>query len=234
MKTSRILLCGNTLIATLFTLLAGTIAHAQAPSYSRMAPVEEYQMPRDAEIAMARTAAPDSISRDAEILVMGRNGYEVAAKGTNGFVCMVQRGFAAGIDDPVFWNPKIRGPICLNPEATRSFLPHITKKAEWVLAGQSKEQILEKIKAALNNGEFPAIGPGAMSYMMSKQGVINNQGGNWHPHLMFFTAAAEPGAWGANLPESPVLAATAASEGFTIFLVTVSKWSDGTPDAANR
>ena len=229
MKTRPILRPGHTLAITLFTLLLGTIGVAQPSSYPRMAPVEQYQMPRDAEVAMARTAAPESISRDAEILVMGRTGYEVAVKGTNGFVCMVQRGFAAGIQDPVFWNPKIRGPVCLNPEAVRSFLPHITKKAEWVLAGLSKEQIQERIKAAWSNGEFPAFGPGAMSYMMSKQGVLNDQGGNWHPHLMFFTAATEDASWGANLPGSPVLAATAASEGFTIFMVTVSKWSDGTP-----
>jgi len=68
---------------------------------------------------MARSAAPDSISGDAEVMVLGRHGYETAVKGKNGFVCMVWRSWAAGIDDPDFWNPKLRAPVCFNPPAAR-------------------------------------------------------------------------------------------------------------------
>jgi hypothetical protein len=46
---------------------------------------------RNAEIALARSAAPDAISRDAEVLVLGRNGYQTAVTGKNGFVCVVER-----------------------------------------------------------------------------------------------------------------------------------------------
>jgi hypothetical protein len=216
-------------------VLLAAVAQAQTPSYPRMAPVEQYQMPRQAEIEMARTAAPKSISEDAEILVLGNTGYEVAAKGKNGFVCMVQRSFAAGIEDPVFWNPKLRGPTCFNPESVRSFLPHITKKAEWALAGQTKEQIAEHIKAALSSKEFPDLAPGAMCYMMSKQQYLSdNDPHNWHPHLMFFVAATEAAAWGADLPGSPVLSATDVPERYTIFMVPVGKWSDGTDASAMK
>src|SRR5216684_305832 len=79
--------------------------------YPSMAPLDQYLMERNAEIAMARSAAPESISRDAEVLVLGRHGYETAAKGKNAFVCMVQRSWTAGIDDPDFWNPKLRAAI---------------------------------------------------------------------------------------------------------------------------
>src|SRR5208337_4112116 len=82
----------------------------------------------------------------AAVLVLGGHGYETAVKGKNGFVCLVERSWTAPIDDPNFWNPKLRGPICLNPPAARSYLPHTIKKTEFVLAGQSKAQMFESIK----------------------------------------------------------------------------------------
>src|SRR5208282_5108147 len=106
--------------------------------YPSMAPVAQYMMERKAEIALARSAAPESISRDAEVLVLGAHGYETAVKGKNGFVCMVLRGWTAGIDDPVFWNPKVRGPACFNAAAVRSYLQIPIKRTELAVAGRSK------------------------------------------------------------------------------------------------
>ena len=124
-----------------------------------MAPLEQYLMPdRPAEIALSRSAAPESISRDAEVMVLGRHGYETAVKGKNGFVCMVERSWTAGIDDPGFWDPKIRGAICLNPPAARTVLPITLKKTELVLAGRSKAQMSEGIKDAFDKKELPRAG----------------------------------------------------------------------------
>ena len=131
-------------------------------------------MERSAEVALARTAAPQSISQNATVMVMGRHGYENAATGKNGFVCIVQRSWTAEIDDPDFWNPKLRAPICFNPAAVRSFLPQTIKRTEWVLAGQSKAQMFEELKAALDKKELPKPEVGAMCYMMSKQGYLND------------------------------------------------------------
>src|ERR1022692_3114095 len=125
-------------------LAAGWQAQAQntkAP-YPSMAPLDQYLMAdRNSEIILARSAAPESISRDAEVMVLGRHGYETAVKGKNGFVCLVQRSWTAGIDDPDFWNPKLRAPICFNPPAARSYLPLIIKKTEVILASRSKDQM---------------------------------------------------------------------------------------------
>jgi hypothetical protein len=207
------------------------LAHAQdakAP-YPNMAPLDQYLIPdRNAEIALARSAAPQAISGDAKILVLGRLGYETAVEGKNGFVCVVQRSWIADFDDPDFWNPKLRGPICLNPPAVKSFLPLIIKRTDLVLAGRSKDQILEDIKAAFARKELPPVEPGAMSYMMSKQGYLSDRGGNWRPHLMFFEPSTAPEAWGANLKGSPVMAFKDSPEGVTVFLVPVEEWSDGT------
>src|SRR5438270_7657458 len=195
--------------------------------YPNMAPLEQYLMERDAEIVLARSAAPESISADAEIMVLGRHAYETAAKGRNGFVCMVERSWMAGTDDPNFWNPKLRGPICLNPAAVRSYLPRTIKKTELILATRSKARMFADIKAALDKKELPSPEPGAMCYMLSKQGYLSDTDGLWRPHLMFFTPLSDPAAWCAGLPGSPVLAFPG-TEGMTIFLVPVTRWSDGT------
>ena len=193
-----------------------------------MAPLDQYLMARDAEIALARSAAPDSISKDAEILVLGQHGYETAVKGKNGFVCIVERGWTAGSDDPSFWNPKLRGPLCLNAAAVRSYLPRTIKKTDLILAGRSKAQMFEGLRAALDKKEVPAIEPGAICYMLSKQGYLSDTDGHWRPHLMFFVPDTDPEAWGAGLPGSPVIGFKDALDRFTLFMVPVGKWSDGT------
>ncbi|MGH9759754.1 MAG: hypothetical protein ACREDR_36650, partial [Blastocatellia bacterium] len=151
----------------LFVVLAA-VSKAQAQEnktpYPSMAQLDQYLMDRNAEIAMARSAAPESISKDAEVLVLGRHGYETAVKGSNGFVCIVERSWTAGIDDPEFWNPKLRGPLCLNPPAARTYLPLTIRKTELVLAGRSKAQMAEEINAALDKKELPALESGAMCY----------------------------------------------------------------------
>jgi hypothetical protein len=199
-----------------------------------MAPLEQYLMAdRNAEIALARSAAPESISHDAEVLVLGRHGYETAVKGKNGFVCMVQRSWTAGVDDPDFWNPKLRAPICFNPPAARSYLPFAIKKTEWLLAGQSKAQMFESIKVGLDKKELPTPESGAMCYMMSKRGYLNDRDGHWHPHLMFFVPRMDALTWGADLPGSPLLAADDPEDRLTVFLIPVAQWSDGTADPTN-
>jgi len=204
-------------------------------SHSGMAPLEQYLMDRDPEIALARSAAPDSISSDATILVLGRHGYETAVEGRNGFVCVVERAWmspletSGAIDSSGFWNPKIRGPLCLNPQAVHSILPITYKRTEIVLAGKSKAQIIEWTKAAYAKKDLPALEPGAMSYMMSKGACLGDDGGNL-AHLMFYTPDLDGAVWGADLPKSPVMLNPQfkGAQPIDVFVVPVGKWSDGT------
>jgi hypothetical protein len=202
---------------------------AKAP-YPSMAPLDQYLIvARNVEITLARSAAPESISRDAEIMVLGRHGYETAVKGKNGFVCIVWRSWAAGIDDPDFWNPKLRSPVCLNPPAARFNVPLTLKRTELILAGRSKSQMFADMSTAFDKKEFRALEPGAMCYMLSKQGYLSDRDGHWRPHLMFFVPLTEPASWGTGLPGSPVVVAfTDTPERLTVFLIPVAKWSDGT------
>lgn len=204
-------------------------AGAQNP-YPAMAPLAQYFMPdQNAEIALARSAAPKSISDAAEVLVLTRNGYTTAVKGSNGFVCMVQRGWSGSTDFSDFWNPKQRAPICFNAAAARSYGALIVLKTKWVLAGKSKAEIGRAVESTLDKKELPPLGPAAMCYMMSKQQYLNDTDKAWHPHLMFFVPGVPAKSWGANVPDSPVLAADDPEERMTIFMVVVGKWSDGTP-----
>ncbi len=223
------------LFVVLATAWQSQAQDAKSP-YPDMAPLDQYLIAdRNAEIALARSAAPESISRDAEVMALGRHGYETAMKGKNGFVCLVWRSWAAGIDDPEFWNPRLRAPVCLNPPAARFNVPLTIKRTGLVLAGRTKSQIFADISTAFEKNEFPKLEPGAMCYMLSKQGYLNDHDGHWHPHLMFFVPLTDPATWGTGLPGSPVVAAfTDTPERHTVFLVPVPKWSDGTPAPVNE
>jgi hypothetical protein len=204
-------------------------AQAEKTLYSTMAPLHDYLMlGKDSEIALARTAAPESISQGAEVMVLGQEGYTTAVKGKNGFLCLVERSWGAATDEPEFWNPKIRSPICFNPAAARSFAPIFLMKTKLVLAGRPKAEIAPAISSALDKKELIALEPGAMCYMMSKRQYLNDQGKSWHPHLMFFVSGDAAKGSGANLPGSPLLATNDPEERVTILMMVVEKWSDGT------
>jgi hypothetical protein len=226
-RMRMVLVLGAVVAVTLQTRAQST----QTP-YPKMAPVDQYLIAdRNAEIALARSAAPESISGKAEVMVLGRGGYEIAVPGTNDFVCIVERSWDAAIGDPNFWNPKIRGPNCFNATAAKSFLPIALMKTQLALGGKSQAEIDEAIRAAFAEKKLPQLEPGAMCYMMSKNGYLDDQARNWHPHLMFFVPLAMSKTWGANLSGSPVLSGDDVSARLTIFMIPVARWSDGTPDA---
>jgi len=216
-------------LALLLATIVPAIAQSNKDPYPAMAPLAQYLMERDAEIALARSAAPASVSADAEVMVLGTDGYTTAVKGSNGFLCIVERGWAAASDNPDFWNPKLRGPLCLNPSAARSFEPIYLMRTKLVLQGKSKAEIVQATQASLDSKELPALEPDAMCYMLSKQQYLGDGPKSWHPHLMFFVSGDAAKSWGGNEPGSPVIAANFPEERVTIFMVVVSKWSDGTP-----
>ena len=193
-------------VLVLLGMACRAAAQDAATKYTKMAPVDQYLMAdRNAEIALARSAAPESIARDAGVMVLTRHGFETAVKGTNGFVCIVGRGWTSAAD-PDYWNPKVRVPMCVNAAAARSYLVRLTKETEWGLAGRTPAQMNEAIKAALARKELPPTEPGAMCYMMGKEGYGGESKPHWPSHLMFFYTDVDPAIWGANQPGSPIIA----------------------------
>jgi len=218
-------------LVVMFGSVGLAVAQSGSTPYPSMAPLEQYLISdRDSEIALARSAAPESISRDAEVLVLGRRGYESAVKGKNGFVCIVERAWTSPIDDPGFWNPKGRAPICFNAAAARTYLPRTIKRTELILAGRTKAQMVEAMTAAIDKKELPEMESGAMCYMLSKQGYLADDVKHWHPHLMFFYSGADPATWGVGQAGSPIFAFNDTWEHLRTFLVPVRQWSDGTED----
>lgn len=218
-------------IFVLVLCLATTLADASAAAYPRMAPIGQYRAAsRTEEIALARSAAPASISGHAQILALGAHGYETAVAGTNGFVCLVVRAWDQSFDNPEFWNPRMRAPECFNAAGARSVLPHYLERTRWVLAGYSMAQMRARADAARAAGKGMKPLPGSICYMMSKGGYLNDSiAGPWLPHIMTFALGTRPAAWGANLPDSPMVADDTNYAPVTIFMVAVRAWSDGSP-----
>src|SRR5271165_5185119 len=175
-KTIRLVALGFFVQVALLGATCQARTQAEKAPYPAMAPLDQYLMPdENSEIALARSAAQASVSDGAEVMVLGPKGYTTAVKGTNGFLCIVERSWAAATDDPDFWNPKVRAPNCFNPPAVRTFVPIFLIKTKLVLAGKSKKEIVEATASALDKKELPALEPGAMCYMMSKQQYLNDE-----------------------------------------------------------
>ncbi len=229
------------LTAVMAVLSAPATAQTSPQTYPTMAPLERYLMDRDAEITLARSAAPDAISHDAAVIVLTRRGYETAVDGKNGWVCWAGRSWMAMFDHPEFWNPKVRAAECINPPAVRSILPYALKRTELILSGHSKQEVITAIKAAIDKKELPPLETGTVSYMMSRPSYLTDQGDHNMPHLMFFQSVKDGACWGANLTNSPVMAVNywymsldsnpqlKTFPPLSVFLIGVDKWSDGTP-----
>ena len=222
----------------LFALPLALIAASMLPllavsapfEYSQMAPLSQYLMDRDAEIALAQSAAPPSLAKDATVLVLTARGYEVGRKGSNGFTCVVERGWMPPFDQKDFWSTKLRAPICYNAPASRTVLQYSFRRTQLALAGLSRTQILARIQAM----SLPTPAPGSMSYMLSKQQNLGEGVGSWMPHVMFHLpksySAGDGAIWGADLPGSPIVFDDThhlVPEPQTILMIPVSKWSDG-------
>jgi hypothetical protein len=220
-------------ISAIILLGAAWPIQAQTP-YASMASIDQYRMDRDAEIALARTAAPASVSGDADILVLGQKNYETAVKGKNGFVCMVGRAFTGPLGNKEYWNPKNRSPMCYNAPAARTVVPILMKETQMALAGSSKEQIIAAIKAAVDKKELGPPEVGSMCYMMSRSAYLTDRGDHNMAHLMFEIPRTDAGLWGPAGQDAAILAVSFDPVPMTEFVVPVPQWSDGTDIAAAR
>src|SRR5262245_7234382 len=178
------------------TMLATSVA-AQYP------PVSEYLMPRDAEIALAQSAAPANISSRATIKVLAAGGYQVVREGENGFVCMVLRGWAAPTYTPaqfrnLVYDPKVRAPICFDPAASRSVLPYYELRSKLGMEGKTPDQIAEAVQSAYVKGSLPRRDGVTFAYMWSADQNLASGVGAWHPHMMIFAPYYENATLGGN------------------------------------
>jgi hypothetical protein len=243
-KLASTVAAGALALVSFLAMPPATRAQEEQRPYPKMLPLSEYLMERNAAIALARTAAPASISKDASVLVLTAKGWETAVKGTNGFVCMTGPAWTASIDFYDVWSPKQKGAICLNPAAVRSILPLFQKLTQMTLAGvTSVKDRIAGIQEAYAKKEIPPVEPGAMSYMMSKDAYLSHLGSHNLCHVMFFLPIKDPAELNANAPNAPIFSTSIwfpdpdkpdspLNKGLPPLRtvpIEVPYWSDGTP-----
>jgi hypothetical protein len=189
---------------TLFAAFGATGLFAQEMKYPQLS---EYMMSQDAEVALAKSAAPQNISDRATIKVLTTTGYQVVHQGDNGFVCMVMRGFTGA---PTFtpvqfrglvYDSKTRAPICFNPQAAKTVIPYYELRTKLGLEGKSPDQITEGVQAAYANGDIPKRDGVSFAYMWSADQILG-PAGHWHPHMMVYLPYYENSMLGDNDPGS--------------------------------
>ena len=204
---------------------ASLSAFAQEMKYP---PLSAYMMQQDAEIALAKSAAPASISDRATIEILTERGFKVAHAGDNGFVCLVMRGFTGA---PTFtpsqirfmvYDPKTVAPICLNPQAVKMVLPYYDLRTRLGIEGKTPDQITQAVQEAYANGDLPKRAEVSFAYMWSADQVLG-PGGHWHPHIMIYAPNYENPMMGGNELGShfPVVSDDAGTP-FAVIVIPVS------------
>jgi hypothetical protein len=164
----------------------------------KYAPFSEYQMPRESEIALARSAAPERISAHATIKVLTHDGFKTAAQGENGFLCMVLRSWSAAPDPDASYYAKLRSPICFDPVAARTVEPAEELKTRLCLEGKDPDAIAREVAARYGCGKLPKMEGVAFAYMWSGSQDTGPGFGAWHPHMMVYAPYYENAMLGGN------------------------------------
>ncbi len=211
-------------VLVLVSLLASLNSAAVWAQDLKYPSLSEYMMPPDAEIALARSAAPANISDRATIKVLTTSGYQVAHEGDNGFVCMVMRGWSAPTYTPaqfrdLVYDPKVHAPICFNPAASRTVIPYYELRSKLGMEGKTPEQIAEGVQAAYAKGELPKRDVVSFAYMWSAHQHLGPGIDAWHPHMMVFSPYYENSMLGGNEFGAPLPIVT--DDGGTPFAVVV-------------
>lgn len=177
-------------VPAMILALVAAVSAAEAQS-QKYPPLSEYMMPHDAEISLARSAAPANIAGHETVKVLSPSGYTVAVSGDNGFTCMVMRGWAAPTYTPaqlrdIVYDAKVRAPICFDPLASRAVMPYYELRSQLGLQGQSPDQISQGVASAYATGRLPKRDAVSFAYIWSGDQYLGPGAGHWHPHLMIF------------------------------------------------
>ena len=205
-------------------IFGGVGVPAVLPQGGKHPPLTDYLMPRDAEVALAQSAAPANISGRATIKVLTQSGYVVDRKGENGFVCMVMRGWSAPTYTPeqfrdLVYDPTVRAPICFDPSAAETVMPYYELRSKLGMKGDAPDRIAQQLEAAYAHGELPRRDGVSFAYMWSAGQHLGPGIGHWHPHMMVFSPYYKNAMLGDNEFGQPLPVVT--DDGGTPFAVVV-------------
>ena len=182
-------------LVSVFLTLGATVVLAQSPKSPppgpKYPPLNEYMMTREAEVSLARSAAPDHISAHATVKILTTSGYRVAVQGENGFVCLVMRGWTAPTYTPApfrnfVYYSKLRAPICFDPVASRTVLPYYELRTKLGMEGKDPDAIARGVETAYALGKLPKREGVSFAYMWSANQDLGPGIGAWYPHMMVF------------------------------------------------
>ena len=171
-------------------LLTGPAAMAQDKKYP---PINDYMMEQGAEIALARSAAPDNVSGPATVKVLTPQGFKVAVEGQNGFICLVLRGWGAPTYSPpplrdYVYVADLRAPICFDRVSSTTMMPYYELRHRLGMEGKGPDEIARGVEAAYARGELPSATTASIAYMFSADQYLGPHLGHGFifPHLMLF------------------------------------------------
>jgi len=217
-------------LVSLFLSVGAATVWAQSPKSPALSPtyppLGEYMMAREAEISLAKSAAPDNISAHATIKILTGSGYEVAVQGDNGFVCEVMRGWAAPTYTPASFRnfvyySKLRAPICFDPVASRTVLPYYELRTKLGMQGKDPDAIARGVEAAYALGQLPKREGVSFAYMWSANQDLGPGIGAWRPHMMVFAPYYTNSMLGGNKIGSLPFVSDDAGTPFTVCVVPV-------------
>src|SRR5262249_36320230 len=156
-------------LLTMAIAIHAPIALAQSKTYP---PLDRYMMSQDEEVVLARSAAPRNVSNKATIKVLTKTGYQTLQQGSNGFVCMVMRGWAAPTYTPaqlrdLVYDADLRAAICFDSIAAQTVMPYYELRSNLAIQGKTPDQIAAGVEAAYATGELPARDRVSYAYMWS-------------------------------------------------------------------
>jgi len=136
-------------------------------------------LPRDLEIALARSAAPPSVASRARVWIFAAGTYVIADSGSSGVQCRVGRGW-----------PQALEPHCFDEEGARTIMPIEMRKDELLHRGVSTDSVEREIAAGIAAGRYRLPQRPAVSWMLSSAQVLYDDDGTrvgaWRPHIMIY------------------------------------------------
>lgn len=153
------------------------LSFAQGPELEGIKTVDA-NTPRETQIALALSAGPP-IAEKATVYILGKTGYELARKGTNGFTCLVSR-----------QTPETMEPECFDAEGTATTLKARFFVEELRAKGVAEEEIEKRVAAGYASKKFIAPRRAGIVYMLSAHNYVLNPATNkiirFPGHLMFY------------------------------------------------
>lgn len=126
-------------------------------------------LPREADIALALSAAPPHLRDGATVYVFTQDGYELAREGSNGFTCFNNR-------DAFFYGANNLKPTCWDAAGRDSYVPVMLDVGAMLAAGTPHEEIKAEIESGFASGRYREPSRSGVAYMLAGDVRVDGRG----------------------------------------------------------